>query len=96
MVNQYSFNLMANYKFELPFKLGRPCRCSFVVRLDDGRNAFISNENLFYLSQNPGCEFEVIDRNYRNGRTQPWIVVAKTEWTLGFKKPMFGPDGHRI
>ena len=87
---------MAMYTYQLPFEVERPCRCSFVVRFKNGGHAFISNENLFYLSQNPGCKFEVINRNYRNGRTQPWIIVAKTEWTFGFKKPMFGPDGHRI
>lgn len=87
---------MSNFKFELPFEVERTCRCSFVVRLENGGHAFISNENLFYLAQNPGCKFEVINRNYRDGRTQPWIMVCKMEWTLGFKKPVFGPDGRRF
>ena len=88
---------MYNSKFELPFEVERACRCSFVVRLENEHHAFISNENLWTLMQNPGTPFQVIMRmDPRSCIEKPWIVVLKTEWALGFKKPMFGPDGHRF
>ncbi len=89
---------MAMYQtYQLPFKVERSCRCSYVVSLDKDHQAFISNENLWTLMQNPDTPFQVImRRSSRSGIEKPWIVVAKTEWTLGFKTPMFGPDGRRF
>ena len=87
---------MANYKFELPFEVERPCRCSYVVRFDKDRQAFISNENLFRLMMNPDTPMQFIKKKNQNGIEQTWIMVCKMEWTLGFKKPMFGPDGRRF
>ena len=87
---------MYNSKFELPFEVERACRCSFVVRLENGEHAFISNENLLRVMQNPTIPMNFVKKMHRNGTEQTWIVVCKMEWTLGFKKPMFGPDGHRF
>ena len=82
--------------YQLPFKVVRPCRCSYVVSLDEDHQAFISNENLFRLMMNPDTPMKLIKKPNRNGPEQTWIVVCKMEWTLGFKKPMFGPDGCRL
>ena len=88
---------MAMYTYQLPFEVERSSRCSYVVKLDKDHYAFISNENLWTLMQNPDTPFQVIMKRDPRSRTErPWIVVLKTEWTLGFKKPMFGPDGHRF
>ena len=83
--------------YDLPFEIERACRCSFVVRLYNGETAFISNENLWTLMQNPNSQIQVIDhQDNRRDTVQKWIMVAKTEWTLGFKKRIFGPDGMPI
>ena len=88
---------MAMYQtYQLPFEVERPCRCSFVVRLEDGGHAFISNENLVRLMMNPDTPMEFIKKQNQNGPDQTWIMVCKMEWTLGFKKPVFGPDGRRF
>lgn len=89
---------MANYyKFELPFMISRACRCSFEVIMDNGKTAYISNENLLTLMNRPCTEMMTVDRTTRDGIVQTWIVVAKTEWTFGFKKrPLFNECGQRI
>lgn len=96
--NNRAFKIMAMYKqYNLPFEIERACRCSFVVRLVNGETAFISNENLWTLMQNPDSQIEIIHhQDNRRGTVQKWIMVAKTEWTLGFKKRIFGPDGRAI
>ena len=87
---------MYNSKFELPFEVERACRCSFVVRLENGEHAFISNENLLRVMQNPTIPMKFVKKMNRNGIEQTWIMVCKMEWTLGFKISMFGPDGRRF
>lgn len=88
---------MAMYQtYQLPFEVERPCRCSFVVRLENGGHAFISNENLFRLMMNPDTPMKFIKKQSQNDPDQTWIMVCKMEWTLGFKKPVFGPDGRRF
>lgn len=92
---------MAMYQiYQLPFELVRPCRCSYVVSFTndngDRQEAFISNENLFRLMMNPDTPIKLIPKKNQNGTEQIWIMVCKMEWTLGFKKPIFGPDGYRF
>ena len=87
---------MINCEFMLPFEIERACRCSFVVHLNNGERAFISNDNLLYLMQNPNARYEIVDRLDRSGSAQHWIMVAKVVWTFGFKKCSFGPDGNPI
>ena len=92
---------MSNFKFELPFKVERSCRCSYVVSFTEGENkgtvAFISNENFFRLMYNPNLPVELIPRrNPRTGKELTWIMVPTMEWTFGFKARLFGLDGNRI
>ena len=88
---------MYNNTFELPFEVERAARCSFVVRLQNGEHAFISNQNLFTMMRAPWTHFQVIKkRNSRTGIDQAWIVVEEIRWTLGFKARLFGPDGSRF
>ena len=83
--------------FSLPFEIERACRCSFVVRFENDEHAFISNENLLYLAQHPGAQFEIVEReDHRNNMRQKWIMVAKTVWTFGFKGRIFKCDGEPI
>ena len=97
MVNQSSSNLMSNFKFELPFEVERACRCSFVVRLENGERAFISNQNLFTLIRAPWTPFQVMKRtDHRTGIEQAWIMIQESKWTFGFKTRLFGIDGNRI
>ena len=81
--------------YQLPFEVERACRCSFVVRLENEQRAFISNENLLTIMMNPNTPMKFIKKMNRNGTEQTWIIVCKTEWTLGFKNLMLGPDGRK-
>jgi hypothetical protein len=85
---------MAMYKhYKLPFEVERACRCSFVVRLENGEKAFITNENLWTLMQNPVSLIKIVEKtDPRTGAIQKWILIGKFEWTFGFKKKPFGPD----
>ena len=88
---------MAMYKqYNLPFEIERACRCSFVVRIDNGEPVFITNENLLYMMEHPDANFQIVERCNSHGFDSKWIEVAKTEWTLGFKNRIFGPDGMLI
>ena len=89
---------MAMYKqYNLPFEVERACRCSFVVRLVNGEHAFITNENLWALMQNPDSLKKVVEKmDPRTRNVQKWILVGKFEWSWGFKKKLFGPDGMAI
>lgn len=83
--------------YNLPFEVERACRCSFLVRLNDGQLAYISNANMLMLANHPETPFQVMMRmDPKTHIERPWIVVARTEWTLGFKKPMFCPDERRF
>lgn len=86
---------MAQHK--LSFEVERACRCSFVVRFENGEQAFISNHNLLTLMRDPNTPFNIIERmDSRTRMIRKWIVVLESNWTLGFKKPMFGPDGRKL
>lgn len=83
-------------KYELPFEVIDACRQSFRVRLQDGREAYISNECMFALLSNPKAAYRVVDINDRRGiRPMFWIEVAV--FTRGIKMPRrFDCDGNPI
>lgn len=86
---------MSHHK--LSFEVERACRCSFVVRLENGEQAFISNHNLLTLMREPNTPFHTIERmDSRTRMIRKWIVVLESNWTLGFKTRMFGPDGRKL
>ena len=83
---------MAMYKrYELPFEVERACKSSFVINTGVG-HAFITNENLLEFLRNPATDYTIAELHLPNGQVQKWIAV-KT-FTLGFKKRLFGTDGH--
>ena len=79
--------------YGLPFEIESACRCSFVVRLENGERAFITNENLLYMMRFPHSEFRLQEVCRNNSVPQKWIVVAKIVWDWGFKKRMFDCNG---
>lgn len=88
---------MAMYKtLYLPFEVERACRCSFVVRLCNGEHAFITNENLLYMTEHPDADFQIVERLDSRGICRKWIVVAKIVWDFGFKKKRFDCNGQAI
>lgn len=81
---------------ELPFTIIRACRCSFEVEID-GKTAFISNQNLLTFMQNPNVQYRIEER--RQGRDVPanrWILVCVARWELGFRNPIYLPNGDII
>lgn len=84
------------FTYNLPFKVERPCRSSFVVRLVNGEHAFITNENLLYMTEHPDADFQIVERLDSHGIGRNWIVVAKVVWDFGFKKKMFDCNGQAI
>jgi hypothetical protein len=49
------------------------------------------------LANHPETPFQVMMRmDPKTHIEHRWIVVARTEWTLGFKKPMFCLDERRF
>ncbi len=72
----------------LPFEIERACRCSFVVCLNSGEHAFISNANLLAFLRDPYyTQYEIIRRRDANGLETNWIAIYSLG--LGFKKPVF-------
>ena len=82
--------------FNLPFEIERACRCSFVVRLNNGEHAFISNANLLAFMNNPHTLYEIIPRRDSRGVELNWIAIHVCSLDLGFKKPIFLPTGERF
>lgn len=75
--------------FNLPFEIERACRCSFVVRLNNGDRAFISNANLLAFMNNPQTQYELVCRRDSRGIESNWIAIHVCSLDLGFKRPMF-------
>lgn len=75
---------------DLPFEIERACRCSFVVRLNNGDHAFISNANLLAFLRDPYTQYEIIPRkDVRRGTETNWIAIHVCSLDFGFKKPVF-------
>ena len=80
--------------YNLPFEVVSACPKSFVVRLNGGAMAFISNECLYTLMRNPNAQYRVISHMVGN-REMSWIEVAV--FTVGFKPShRFDCDGNLI
>lgn len=85
-------------KYQLPFEVIGACRQSFKVRLNDGQEAYISNECLAELLRNPGAEYRVVSTSIRPG-CRPWNWVEVAVFTRGFKparRAMYDACGNRI
>ncbi len=82
--------------FNLPFEIERACRCSFVVRFNNGERAFISNANLLAFMNNPYTQYEIVPRRNVNGVEVNWIAIHVCSLDLGFKKPMFSSNRERF
>jgi hypothetical protein len=80
---------------KLPFEIIRACRCSFVVDVN-GRNCFISNQNLLAFMQNPNVEWRTTERRDARGIEMCWIEVREANWTLGLKIPLLFRNGQIV
>lgn len=75
--------------FNVPFEIERACRCSFVVRFNNGEQAFISNSNLLEFMKDPRIQYGIVLRRDARGIETKWVAVHKYIVDLGFKKPIF-------
>ena len=85
------------YNFNLPFNVIGACRQSFKIRFGDGQEAYISNECMLMLMNNPKAAYRVVSNELSNGHKIDWVEVAL--FTRGIKparRPMYDECGNLI